>query len=37
VGDTLWRYADVAGHWDQLQMRSWRERAGVPALYETVP
>ena len=37
VGDTLWRYADVAGHWDQLQMRSWRERAGVPTLYQDGP
>ena len=37
VGDTLWRYADVAGHWDQLQMRSWRERDGVPVLYQDGP
>ncbi|MFZ4876339.1 DUF2848 domain-containing protein [Janthinobacterium sp. Mn2066] len=37
VGDTLWRYDDVASHWDQLQMRSWRERDGAPALYQEGP
>ncbi|MBB5370992.1 MULTISPECIES: DUF2848 domain-containing protein [unclassified Janthinobacterium] len=37
VSDTLWRYDDVAAHWDQLQMRSWRERDGAPALYQEGP
>ena len=37
VGATLWRYEDVAGHWDQLQMRAWRERDGAPALYQEGP
>ncbi len=23
IGPRFWRHADVAGHWDQLQLRSW--------------
>lgn len=28
VAPTLWRYADVAPHWDRLVLRSWVQRGG---------
>lgn len=36
VGPDLWRMEDLAPHWDQLQMRSWRDDAagGARALYQ---
>ncbi|PXW24998.1 DUF2848 domain-containing protein [Paraburkholderia caballeronis] len=35
LGRTLWRYDDVAGHWDALVARSWRIDAdGTRALYQ---
>ncbi|SOE95077.1 Protein of unknown function [Burkholderia sp. D7] len=35
VGAALWRYADVAAHWDSLVARSWRiEGDAAPALYQ---
>ncbi|CDG84991.1 DUF2848 domain-containing protein [Janthinobacterium agaricidamnosum] len=37
VGAELWAYADVASHWDQLRMRSWRVRDGVSELYQDGP
>jgi hypothetical protein len=30
----VWRYADVAGHWDQLVLRSWITEAGKRTLYQ---
>lgn len=32
-----WAFADVAGHWDQLLMRSWLTRHGVRTLYQEGP
>ena len=29
-----WRYADVAGHWDDLVMRAWIEEDGERVLYQ---
>lgn len=34
VGTEVWRFDEVAGHWDQLQMRCWRVRDGRRALYQ---
>ncbi|MGT2429115.1 DUF2848 domain-containing protein [Cupriavidus basilensis] len=34
LGTELWRFADVAAHWDQLQMRCWRTRKGQRELYQ---
>lgn len=30
----LWRFDEVAAHWDQLLMRSWRSRNGERELYQ---
>jgi len=37
LGTEVWRFDDVAAHWDQLQMRCWRTRNGLPALYQDGP
>lgn len=35
LGKTLWRYADVADHWDKLVARSWRTtQSGEKVLYQ---
>lgn len=34
VGTQLWRFEDVADHWDSLEMRCWRVRDGERALYQ---
>ena len=34
VSATLWRFDEVADHWDQLVMRCWRTQAGVRTLYQ---
>ena len=34
VGPDLWRMEELAPHWDQLQMRSWRHDDGGRALYQ---
>ncbi|USE78336.1 DUF2848 domain-containing protein [Cupriavidus gilardii] len=34
VGTQLWRFDDVADHWDSLEMRCWRVRDGERALYQ---
>lgn len=34
ISAELWRFDEVAAHWDQLQMRCWRERDGVRELYQ---
>jgi hypothetical protein len=34
VGPHLWRYADVAAHWDKLVIRSWATRGGKRELYQ---
>lgn len=34
LGTELWRFAEVADHWDQLQMRCWRTRGGRRELYQ---
>lgn len=34
VAREAWRHADVAGHWDQLILRSWIEENGVQVLYQ---
>lgn len=34
VAPTLWRYEDLAGHWDELTLRSWRVDGGERALYQ---
>src|ERR1700753_226933 len=34
VGRTLWSYADVEGHWDQLELRSWATIDGKRVLYQ---
>lgn len=34
VGSTLWAYADVEGHWDQLVLRSWATIEGKRVLYQ---
>ena len=34
VGSHLWRYADVAGHWDRLMIRSWATIDGKRVLYQ---
>jgi len=31
---TLWRFEDVAEHWDQLVLRAWAHRDGKRALYQ---
>ncbi|HEY0296937.1 MAG TPA: DUF2848 domain-containing protein [Bordetella sp.] len=37
VGAGLWRFDEVAGHWDELISRSWRTRNGVRELYQEGP
>lgn len=37
IGAALWRFDDVAPHWDQLVMRCWRTRGGVRSLYQEGP
>ena len=37
VGPTLWRYEDVAGHWDDLTLRSWLIDGGERTLYQEGP
>jgi len=34
VGRELWLYADVAGHWDKLVIRSWATIDGKRVLYQ---
>jgi Protein of unknown function (DUF2848) len=34
IGRTLWSYADVEGHWDQLELRSWATIDGKRVLYQ---
>ena len=34
IAPTFWRFADVAGHWDQLIMRSWIQENGARVLYQ---
>lgn len=34
VGNALWRYADVAGHWDSLVIRAWATIDGQRVLYQ---
>ena len=34
VGRTAWRFADVAGHWDELVIRSWIQENGERVLYQ---
>jgi hypothetical protein len=34
VGTGLWRYDDVAGHWDQLILRAWATIDGKKVLYQ---
>jgi hypothetical protein len=37
VGGTLWRYADVQGHWDDLVIRSFAIKDGKRRLYQEGP
>lgn len=37
VGNDLWAYADVEGHWDQLILRSWAIINGERVLYQESP
>lgn len=34
VGTSAWRFADVAGHWDELVIRSFIEENGAEVLYQ---
>ena len=34
VARCLWRYGEVAGHWDQLELRSYRFDGGQRSLYQ---
>jgi hypothetical protein len=34
VASTLWRFADVAPHWDKIVMRSWIREHGERVLYQ---
>lgn len=34
VAREAWRFADVAAHWDQLELRSWVTRDGTRHLYQ---
>lgn len=34
VGTAAWRFADVAGHWDELVIRSFIEENGAEVLYQ---
>ncbi|MEX2453272.1 MAG: DUF2848 domain-containing protein [Rhodospirillaceae bacterium] len=37
VSATVWRYADVAGHFDSLMLRSWATADGKKTLYQEGP
>lgn len=37
VSATLWRYDDVADHWDDLTLRSWLVEGGERTLYQEGP
>jgi hypothetical protein len=37
LGRELWAFADVAGHWDDLVLRSWVTRDGTRQLYQEGP
>ena len=37
VSSALWRYADVADHWDELQLRSWLIDGAERTLYQEGP
>jgi hypothetical protein len=37
VGRTLWRLADVEGHWDRLMLRAWATVNGERVLYQEGP
>jgi hypothetical protein len=37
VSGTLWRYVDVADHWDELTLRSWLVHGGQRSLYQEGP
>jgi hypothetical protein len=37
VSPTLWRYADVADHWDDLVLRSWAHEGGARRPYQEGP
>jgi len=37
VSQDVWRFEEVAGHWDQLISRTWRVRDGARALYQEGP
>jgi hypothetical protein len=37
VGSTLWAYADVEPHWDELTIRSWATIDGERVLYQDSP
>jgi Protein of unknown function (DUF2848) len=37
IGTQLWRFADVAPHWDRLVIRSWTTRNGKRELYQEGP
>jgi hypothetical protein len=30
----LWKYGEIEGHWDQIQIRSWATRGGKKVLYQ---
>jgi Protein of unknown function (DUF2848) len=34
IGPEIWRYAEVAPHWDRLVLRSWAHIAGKRTLYQ---
>ncbi len=37
VAGSLWRFGDIAGHWDRLIVRSWVTRGGERTLYQEGP
>lgn len=37
VSTDVWRFADLEAHWDELVMRTWRERDGERVLYQEGP
>ncbi len=37
ISGSLWRFADVAGHWEQLQLRSWAHIDGARQPYQDGP
>ena len=37
VSGTLWRFADIRDHWDQLQLRSWAHVDGERQAYQAGP